>query len=454
MRLFLYLLLMGLIGLPSAQAVDVSDPCEKQLLDLEKSTEGIDEAVYDSCGFNDSVLVWSKWAPLAAQKNARKMLYEVCRRYPDHMYHDMYCQKAYHTKYGPSLAYQAEQLLKQEKIDDALQKAAEALNTQEMTTRQEGALLGAFAVYYLKKDDHRYQSYLREASERYSPIANHISGIIAYQNAVDPDKAAQTAFKYIWRAILLGCPAAEENLGLFHLARQNKLDFQVAKNKMRDHMFSCDGTSNATADEPISTEMLNCRCQTVMKQEQAFREKPFILKKTEGTRAVLETKDGETYNVAAGDNLPGQAVVSEVHKTGVVITQADERIILNLYKPDECYTFCTRHHITENLTSEEMKKRIAGDSVHIKPYHLTFTPQECENIAYYAKALLEENMPYVGQKECENESTTAQQNLIDLLEKQPQSNEEADKSKQKAVDPEEIKEKMKSFHESMMEKNE
>ena len=102
MSLFLYLLLMGFVWLPSAQAAVISDPCEKQLSDLEKSLDGIDEAVYDSCGFNDSVLVWSKWAPLAAQKNARKMLYEVCRRYPDHMYHDMYCQKAYHTKYGLS----------------------------------------------------------------------------------------------------------------------------------------------------------------------------------------------------------------------------------------------------------------------------------------------------------------------------------------------------------------
>ena len=454
MRLFLYLLLMGFVWLPITQATAVSDTCEKQLLDLEKSTDGIDEAVYDSCGFNDSVLVWSKWAPLAAQKNARKMLYEVCRRFPDHMYHDMYCQKAYHTNYGPSLAYQAEQLLKEEKIDEALQKAADALNAQEMTTRQEGALLGAFAVYYLKKDDHRYQSYLREASERYSPIANHISGIIAYQNAANPDKAAQTAFKYIWRAILLGCPAAEENLGLFHLARQKKLDFQAAKNKMRENMFSCDGSSEITAEEPISTEMLDCRCQTVIKQEQAVREKPFILKKTEGTRAVLETKDGETYNVAAGDNLPGQAVVSEVHKTGVVITQGDDRIILNLYKPDKCYTFCTKHHITENLTPEEMKKRIVGDSVHIKPYHLTFTPQECENIAYYAKVLLDENMSYVGQKECADQVNTTRQNLIDLLEKQPQSNEEAGTSKQKSsVDPEAIKERLKSFHESMMEKN-
>ena len=101
-----------------------------------------------------------------------------------------------------------------------------------------------------------------------------------------------------------------------------------------------------------------------------------------------------------------------------------------------------------------MKKRIAGDSVHIKPYHLTFTPQECENITYYAKALLEENMPYVGQKECAHPANAAPHNLIDLLEKQNQSNEEVDKSKQKAVDPEEIKEQMKLFHESMMEKNE
>ena len=451
MRLFLSLFIIFFMGLTSTQAP--ANNCEKQLLALEKSTDGIDESVYDSCGFNDSVLVWNKWAPLAAQKNARKMLYEVCRRFPDHMYHDMYCQKAYHTKYGPSVAYQAEQLLKQEKIDDALKKAAEAINTQEMTTRQEGDLLGAFAVYYLKKDDNRYQSYLREAAERYSPIANHISGIIAYQNAADTDKDAQTAFKYIWRAILLGCPSAEENLGLFHLARQNKLDFQVAKNKMRDNMFSCEGSPAESKNEPVSEAMLACHCKTALEHEQAFRQKPFILKKTEGTRAFLKTKDGETYNVAAGDNLPGQAVVSEVHKTGVVITQQDERIILNLYKPDECFTFCNTHHITENLTPEEMKKRIVSDSVHIKPYRLTFTPQECENIAYYAKALLDENMAYVGKKECANQSNATQHNLIDLLEKQSQSNEEVNQNTtQNMPDPEAIKERMKSFNESIMEK--
>ncbi len=451
MRIFLSLLLMGFAGFTSLQAVAV-DECEQQLLDLEKSPEGIDESVYDSCGFNDSVVVWTKWAPLAAQKNARKMLYEVCRRYPDHMYHEMYCQKAYFTKYGPSLAYQAEQLLKKEKINEALQKAADAINTQEMTTRQEGNLLGAFAVYYLKKNDDRYQSYLREATERYSAIANHISGVIAYQDASDPDKDAQIAFKYIWRAILLGCPAAEENLGLFHLVKQNKIDFQTGKNKMRENMFSCEGSATKKSDEPIPEEMLNCKCKTAIEYEQTFINKPFILKKTEGSRAILETKEGETYNVAAGDNLPGQAVVSEVHKTAVVIIQEDERIIINLHKPDECFAFCNNHHITENLSPAEMKKRIISDSVHIKPYHLTFTQKECETIAYYAKTLLDENIPYVGQKECAAQFA-GKHNLIELLEKQTQSNNEIDPRQQKTpVDPEAIKERMKTLNKSIMEK--
>ena len=39
-------------------------------------------------------------------------------------------------------------------------------------------------------------------------------------------------------------------------------------------------------------------------------------------------------------------------------------------------------------------------AVQIKPYHLRFTPEECEDIRYYADHLLPEGSHYTGEVEC------------------------------------------------------
>ena len=55
----------------------------------------------------------------------------------------------------------------------------------------------------------------------------------AQQNAAE-------AFKYYWRAILLGCPAAEENLGFFLLAKNNKIDIKTLIQELKSRTYSCD----------------------------------------------------------------------------------------------------------------------------------------------------------------------------------------------------------------------
>lgn len=441
MRRIVFVLIITLCGL--AKAAEIPADCEAKLLAYEKNTDSAEEAPYEKCGFKDTHIVWNRWAPLAAQKNAPKMLYEICYRFPDHLYHDIYCNKAYQTNYPPALAYKAKQLLLKNNLQEALKAAADALNAQQLSSEEEGDLLAAFGVYYVEKQDSQAGPYLETAAERRSALANHILGVLSYQNVQNADKDAKEAFQYIWRAILLGCPAAEENLGLLHLARQNKIGLETAKEKMRENMLSCaptaENTQQDSAESAIHEDIFSCACGTVLKTEEKNLQKPYILKKTDGNQAVLEDKAGEVYTVSAGDNLPGQGIVKEIHKTAVVLVYNEERIILSLIKEDPCLEACHRYRITTDLSPEEMKQKILNHSVRIQPYHLTFTPGECEAIAYYAPALVDVNLPYVGKKECQNQKEPSV-NLIRELEStrpsstKPGSSESGDLKKQPDIE--------------------
>lgn len=389
------------------------EKCETQLMQLEESTDIVDNvALYDACGFTNEQVVWSKWAPYASRKLARKMLYEICYRYPNHTYHQMYCDKAFQSGYGPSVAYKAIKLLKQNNGDLGLRVASVAAESGELNLVQSGALSEAIAVYYLKQNNERFKDYLQLATTQRSALANHISGVLLYLSSDGTLESSRQAFDHIWRAILLDCTAAQENLGLFHLVLQKKIDIKLAKEMMKKNMFSCAGTI-FDEQEKFDDTLYTCQCKSVLSTEKKFQDKPFLMKSSAGERAVLTDKDGVEYNVGAGDNLPNRGMVAEVHKTGVVLMYPNDRIVLNLYQENQCVSFCQKHKITENLTPEQMKEKLSGQTMRIKPYRITFTDKECQDIAYYAPHYVDVNLPYFGKKECQ--SVEAGINQDDLL---------------------------------------
>ena len=406
--LLLSLLLMGVSGI--SFAVTDYDSCTKLILDYE-SGKTDDIRIFDECGFDDEKLTWSRWAPFATQKKARRALYEICKRYPNHLYHDMYCQKAYATGYGPALVHKAVQMANKGDINSAFKIISQAVATNELGVEEKGMIAESLAVYYLKNNNEKYKAYLPTASENRSALANHISGILLYASSDGTVEKTRSAFEHIWRAILLGCDSAQESLGLYHLAKQGKITFEQAKTLMKEKMYTCEKT-NLANEKKYTQEELECQCKTVLKQEDAYAEKPYLLLDAQGSKAVLQDKTGETYSVLEGDNLPNQGYVAEVHQTGVVLKFPNDRIILNLYKSSPCVAFCQEHNINEDLTPEEMKKRLTLDMPRIMPYHLTFTAQECDTINYYAPSLVDVSLPYVGKKECDSST-----DLLDEMNK-------------------------------------
>lgn len=414
------ILLMGcfLAYTPFSALGAIPDNCETLLRQAESSDtttiQNSAENPYDLCGFNDEKIVWETWAPFASQNNLKRALYEICVRFPEHIYHDTYCEKSAELGYGPALAIKAENLIQKGEIQTGLSWATKAIETNQLSTEQTGKLLEVIGVNYFQNKNPQYQAYLEQAALRRSALANHLLGVLAYEKSENDEQQEQMAFQLIWRAILLDCPNAEENLGLFHLKRQGKIPFDTALRMMQEKMMTCQPTpQDSTASDSDDKEFYSCRCKTAIETEKRYREKPYLLLKTEGEQALLQDESGQEYQVSVKDNLPNQGTVAEIRKSAVILTYPNDRVILNLYKPNKCAEFCTENNITENLTPEEMEKRLMGDvGLIIKPYHLTFTPQECETILYYAPDLVDTNLPFVGKEECAAAVSAESENSI------------------------------------------
>ncbi len=399
MNRFFSLSLAFLMASVSAYALE-PDECF-DLLARAETGEVTDINPYDACDFDDEEVAWEVWAPYASKHDYKRALFELCERYPKHVYHDIYCEKSATLGYGPALAYKAETLLKKGAGESGLRWATQAIETKELSDVQTGRLLETIGVYYLNKNDQRFQSYLEQAAIRRSALANHILGAMAFSAENLTEKTKKEAFMYIWRAILLGCTHAQENLGLFHLERQKKLPLESAQQMMKSKMLTCEPDSPEVIKPIDEREFYGCQCKTVMNNEKRFKEKPFLLLKIEGDTALLQDAAGTKYSVSPKDNLPNQGTVAEVRKTAVILNYPDERVILNIYKEDKCIAFCQKYNITQNMSAAQMQKKImGGEDIVLKPYRLSFNATECENLAYYANQLVDMALPYVGKEEC------------------------------------------------------
>ena len=394
--------------------------CEEVFEKLETG-ELTDSSLYDKCGFLNEDLVWGKWAGFVSEKKMRRAIYEICIRFPSHEYHELYCDKAIQMEYPPALIYAGEQAISKGDFQTGYNYLTKALSTQQLTSQEEGKVLEILGVHYLKTSDQRAAAYIDKAAQKESALANNLLGINYYIRKDDDLANEEILMEYFWRAILLGCKKAEENVGLVQLEKQGKITYEKALTEMKKNMYSCDATTlekNAKSD----SELYSCRCQFALDMDKRQSDKDYILTRTEAKMAVLEDKNGETLSVTEGRVLPNKARVSEVRRTAVILTHpTGEREILNLYKKDPCVDFCKQHGIQENLSVENMRLRIDGvkEAVKIKPYHLTFTPQECSFIEHYAQLLFPNKETYVGKEECENQEISADPILSRISDSEP-----------------------------------
>jgi len=252
-------------------------------------------ATYDQCGFNDPNQALVEWPPILEQNKLAHALYESCIRHPKNPQSSQYCKLAAKLGDGPAVAWAGDLYYKKDQIPKAMSYYNYALQRGGLTVEQEGQIITKLGMLYAHPNSVYYNAteaipLLQKAALKRSAMANNIMGYFTFAGLYGIQKDDKAAFAYFWRAVLLGCPAAQENIGLFHMAvEQKELDMQTTLDLMSQRAFTCEASKEAQVE-------------------------------------------------------------------------------------------------LENLV--------------VDLYHLSFTPQECADINYYAERLVDTNLPFTGKKEC------------------------------------------------------
>ena len=356
--------------------------------------------IYSQCGFDNEEIAWYTWAPLVSKAEYPKALYQLCIRHPKNDYSALYCQKSSDLGYLPAVLQNARKMKQDGKTDAYVQALSDIIehhpleDKQVIATEEDKAAVEAYAELgsvYLQGDfvpqnvDLALQ-YLKKAADYDNAEASHALGIMLYWSG--DKKAIQMATLYWWKAIALGCLAAEENLGYLNLYTQGRLRESDARRLMEDRMFTCSASKTVGKNAHIKTAD-ECDCASVLAWKRSQGTKPYTLLVISDKEAELLREDGKTEKVSEGDITQAGYLVDEIRASAVIVKKGRERHVL-LPQPDEdCLELCQNPNL--------IPTRYVND---IEPYHLKFTQTECLQLARSLENFNDIKHPIKGMGEC------------------------------------------------------
>ena len=398
-KILFFLLFLGVISVHSeafSLTLKEREDCQK-LIQIAENKQ-IDY-VYNACGFDDKMIAWYEWAPFASAKNYKKALYELCRRHPEHEYSSLYCQKSADLDYAPAYYLLANEAKSKGQINlyETYLKKVIALNNIKnkniLTTEADFAARQAYedlAKFYYEQSKNASKEVivnnLKIAADAGSLTAAHSLGVLSIM--LEDPTIQSDSFVYLWKAILGGCSAAEENLGLINALMQQRLYKEDALSEIQKRMFTC--KPSALTERKLFLSAKDCDCPAVLSWYEAQKDKPFLVKEILKDTAVLLDENGEEYTVAKGDKVTDGFVVEDVRPTAVIVRKLTNRYIL-LFREDEiCVDLCQNPNV--------IPKRFVKD---LPPYNLVYTPEECLNLARSIEHLNNPMKPFRGLPECQ-----------------------------------------------------
>ena len=233
---------LGLSLSTFAQFKQDVDACEPM---IEAAEDDPSDEIYVECGFDDVQTALVHWAPLAEEKQWKNALYEIYRRHPNYPGIKTYAYKAAEFGHTKGLMLVGNELFEQGQVAKAM-RYYNAASKGDLSEEDQGIVAGRIGLLYAKPDSPYYDPkraipLLQKAALQRQALANNIMGIYTLFGMNGLTYNTIEAFKYLYRAQLLGCRAAEENLGFFYLGKQGKLDGQVVYDELQKLMYSCDG---------------------------------------------------------------------------------------------------------------------------------------------------------------------------------------------------------------------
>ncbi len=353
--------------------------------------------IYDMCGFDDEVEAWQNWAPFLTKNNYKKGMYILCQKYPTHEYSSLYCEKAAQAGYIPAVYEIAQEFKHKEdyqKYIENLQKIVDKIHLSDkliLKTPEEKIALKAYQELgfsflngkWVEKNLEKALQYLKTAADLGNVEAAHAVAILLYLNGGDNQKAL--ADSYWWKAIMKGCPAAEETYGVLSLYLSSKLSPEKMKEKFQEKMYSCEASDPPKSNYTKSIQM--CDCPGVLAWNKSQADKPYVILSISSKNAVLQDKNGDEETVTPMELTSAGYFVREIRPSAVILTKGPERYVL-LKSPDrECLDICQNPNLVQTRS----------DNVR---YSLQFTPEVCRKIAGNVEMLEDPSIDFKGLKEC------------------------------------------------------
>ncbi len=242
---------IGMISVAQAQSMQELDVCQNLVLEAE--TE-YDVTTYDDCGFNDLRTAIAYWAPLAEQNKWGNALYEIYKRHADYPNIKHYLYMAAKFGQSNSLVLVGHELFDQGKVAEAMRYYNVAIHG-DLDEETQGVITGRLAMLYVNPNSPYYDinkslPLLQKAALQRQAQPNNVLGVLSLFGMGGLPQNAEESFKYFWRAILLGCPAAEENLGFFLLAKDKKINNDTLKSELLARAYSCDAVAQTSTEYP------------------------------------------------------------------------------------------------------------------------------------------------------------------------------------------------------------
>ena len=241
----------SMISMAYAQSMLELDVCQN--LVLESETE-YDSTTYDECGFSDLRTAIAYWAPLAEQNKWGNALYEIYKRHSDYPNIKHYLYQAAQAGQSDALVLTGHELFDQGKITEAMRYYNIAIRS-DLDEATQGAITGRLSMLYANPNGPYYDlekalPLLQKAALQRQAQPNNVLGVFSLFGMGGMPQNPEESFKYFWRAILLGCPAAEENLGFFLLAKDKKINVATLQKEMMARAYSCDSVPENSTNYP------------------------------------------------------------------------------------------------------------------------------------------------------------------------------------------------------------
>ena len=249
MKVLMCLLLSLCLSVAGVKAADNMEKCQAL---IEAAEQEPSEQYYLSCGFSNPKVALGYWGPMAQQKKWKNALYEVYRRNKRQLSAKVFLYKAAELGHPEALIVLGDEKYAAGKVPEAMRYYNVAIrsNVDDIT---QGKITGRVALLYANPASPYYDvpkalPMLEKAALQRDALSNNVLGVWTLFGENGAKRSPEEAFKYIWRAILLGCPAAEENLGFFLLGRSQKIDNDTLLSEMHRRVFSCDAVPETSVN--------------------------------------------------------------------------------------------------------------------------------------------------------------------------------------------------------------